>query len=440
LRRDVIFQSQRKRRDAIGHEAELRRKELAATAIQSKQRGRLARKLTADLKRNVIFHKQKERKQEIAEQVEFQRRSSPISPRSPKQTDATDEEQSRLRAEIESLRAADHELRARLQQSDEELQKLKQRSSEMEHELQTARAEQTQSRAIKSSGGLNGDELPDFIRNLGSDEVMSYVQGILAENAQLKSQSLQASTSPLSPIQGRMDGSFEASPSPMDLMVAGSPVNVADLRESDGPQQIPPLIELLQAQLEDARICAQVCQAIENLTFTDMGNRQLIVQRGGIEQIMRAMELHRDSALVQRSAMDALWNLSFDDEAVDRVASGSGIERITIAMEQHASIAELQGAACAVFLNLSVRADKRTRLSQAGALDLIFKAMERHASNEEVLEQGCQALYMLAYDQEFRPLVLAAKGRDAAVLAASHNNGAGRARKWGRWLQEVLAF
>ena len=42
--------------------------------------------------------------------------------------------------------------------------------------------------------------------------------------------------------------------------------------------------------------------------------------------------------------------------------------------------------------------------------------------------------------KELRPLVTAAKGHDAARLAASHKSVAGRAQKWGRWLQEVLVL
>merc|ERR1719343_1247463 len=105
-------------------------------------------------------------------------------------------------------------------------------------------------------------------------------------------------------------------------------------------------------------------------------------------------------------------------------------------MRRHGEIAELQGGAAAVFLNLAVRERNRSRIAECGALDLIVAAMQRHATIEEVLEQGCQALYMLAYHQDLRPLVVAAKADTAAALAARYSQGAGRAQKWGRWLQE----
>merc|ERR1719343_769924 len=98
-----------------------------------------------------------------------------------------------------------------------------------------------------------------------------------------------------------------------------------------------------------------------------------------------------------RSGIDALWNLTFDDEAVDRATEAGGIERITEAMRGHADTAELQAGACAVLLNLAVREPNRWRISQSGGIDLIAAAMQRHCQNEEVLELGCQALYMLAH-------------------------------------------
>merc|ERR1719217_1581921 len=187
---------------------------------------------------------------------------------------------------------------------------------------------------------------------------------------------------------------------------------VDSISESDG-YQIRPLLTLLRDHVLDRNACSKVCAALENLTFTDTEHRRTIVQHGGIEAIIAAMDAHKEEGeAVQRPAMDALWNLTFDDDAVDRATDADAIVRIAETMRQHADIAELQASACAIFLNLAVRDSNRSKLCEAGCLGCIAAAMERHYTNEEVLEQGCQALYMLAYHQDLRPLVLAAKGND----------------------------
>ena len=50
--------------------------------------------------------------------------------------------------------------------------------------------------------------------------------------------------------------------------------------------------------------------------------------------LARAMPANGDDDPAPK-AMDALWNLSFDDEAVERVTNGGGIERIVATMKQY---------------------------------------------------------------------------------------------------------
>merc|ERR1719433_558785 len=140
-----------------------------------------------------------------------------------------------------------------------------------------------------------------------------------------------------------------------------------------------------------------------------------------------------------RPCMDVLWNLTFEDEAVEAVTAAGGIEQVIKLMRKHSDEADLLGSACAVLLNLAVREPNRWRIVDGGAVTLVAAAMQQHSQNEEVLELGCQALYMLAYHQDLKPRVLAARGGDAAALAVAYTHGTGHAQKWGRWLQEVLA-
>jgi hypothetical protein len=275
--------------------------------------------------------------------------------------------------------------------------------------------------------------LPDFVWNCGNSEVMAYVQKLVAENAKMKKNINSEDVSQTTPGPSTIEVDQATSETAMAF--------AAGVAESDG-HHVQSLLGLLKKHVDNVQVCSQVCTALETLTFTDAENRCAIVRNGGIEDILTMLRTHEDAeAVLLQPAVDALWNLTFDNEAIERGSEAGAIERIQAVMSKQAAAAELQGGACAVLLNLAVKDQNRWKIVQSGGASLVAAAMERHSTSEEVLEQGCQALYMLAYHQELRPLVLAAKGGDAAALAASlpDSNGTGRARKWGKWLQEVLA-
>merc|ERR1711988_1737455 len=117
-------------------------------------------------------------------------------------------------------------------------------------------------------------------------------------------------------------------------------------------------------------------------------------------------------------------------------APGDNLERFLAVAQKHQDAAELQAGSCAVLLNLAVKEQNRWKIVQLGGVALVSAAMQRHPNSEEVLEQGCQALYMLAYHQDLKPLVLEAQGGEAAQIAARCRSS--RVQKWGQWLEEVL--
>lgn len=318
----------------------------------------------------------------------------------------------------------------------------------------------TSEERFNAVGSNESDEfnLPDFVWNCGNAEVMVFVKKLVAENAQLQKHQREASeqlggqaVSRSLGQEGNSSMTFSMSPekgsAPFGSELLDSKTVTPDgaiafasaITENDG-HQVLPLLALLREHAGDAKVCFQACAAFESLTFTDNECRRKIVQNGGVDMILAALERHQDEAAdLLRSAMDALWNLTFDDEAVDRASDAGAIQRVTSVMRKHQDSADLQSGACAVLLNLAVKEANRWKIVECGAVALVASAMQHHSESEEVLEQGCQALYMLAYHQDLRPLVLAAKADDAASLAASYSHGAGRAQKWGRWLQEVLA-
>ena len=57
---------------------------------------------------------------------------------------------------------------------------------------------------------------------------------------------------------------------------------------------------------------------------------------GGVEAILGLLEQDDDDMSLLRPAMDTLWNLTFEEESVDRVTSAGGIRRLFEVMRKQA--------------------------------------------------------------------------------------------------------
>jgi len=285
----------------------------------------------------------------------------------------------------------------------------------------------------------NEFELPDFIWKCGSSEVMGFVQSIMREIAAARK--LRSASGRLRIALGSLGGTPFRSP----ILSAreGRTDSIADLASEIGEQEgnhAMALVARLQEHAEDPQACTRVCIALEKATFTNPETRLAVVRHGGIQAILDVLGLHHEaSGPSLLPAVEVLWNLTFEDEAVDSATAAGAIQRVTALMQANGDEAELLGASCAVLVNLAVQQQNCWKIMEGGSAALVTSSMQRHPDNSELLELGCQALYMLACHQDMRALVRAAGGGHAATLAAASSHSRGQAQKWGRWLQEVLA-
>eukprot|EP00928_Gymnodinium_smaydae_P093617 TRINITY_DN7790_c0_g1_i2.p1 TRINITY_DN7790_c0_g1~~TRINITY_DN7790_c0_g1_i2.p1 ORF type:complete len:1294 (+),score=409.33 TRINITY_DN7790_c0_g1_i2:92-3883(+) len=341
--------------------------------------------------------------------------------------------------------------------AEEQVRKLLQDNCELEHHLKVAKEKEEamkqhaaadQSAEVQYNKSADEFNMPDFVWNCGDAEVMSYVKKLVSEIGELRKE--KQAVSP--PRDGLPRDSIELSPNrdgarlpdtdgALDSSDAGRAAAFLNTVAEGDVHHIEKVLQLLQAHPDDAKVCAQALRAVESLTFTCTETRKNIVMLGGVEAVLRTMEALRDAGdAVLCPAMEALWNLTFEEEAADRLAVLGGVKTVAAAMRSHGDVRDLQCAGCALFLNVASKESRRNQLVEVSAPQLIVSAMQQHSDSEEVLEQGCQALYMLAYHKKYRPAVIDADGAAAAALAASFRSTSHRAQKWGNWLSEVLKF
>ncbi|CAJ1395938.1 unnamed protein product [Effrenium voratum] len=275
-------------------------------------------------------------------------------------------------------------------------------------------------------------------------------QTLLREEAESKAQEASAELEKEKILREETELKAKAATDKREVEVKKAPVPSIKLEEATaesaiafasprdlGGEHVADLLALLNKFQGQVQVVSKVCTALENLTFSDVDVLSAVVQGSGVEMLLSTLQLHEgEEAAMLRSAVDTLWNLTFDEKAVDRATASGAVERLAAVMAKHPTAAELQVGCCAVLLNLAVVEQNRYKIVQCGACSLLASAVETHNGSEEVVEHGCQALYMLAYHNELRPMVLASRGAEAASCAARCQGP--QTQKWGRWLQEVL--
>merc|ERR1711972_136640 len=117
---------------------------------------------------------------------------------------------------------------------------------------------------------------------------MAFVQKLVAENAALKEKQSNIVAPNICPPNHSGEASTSSTiPFNTEGVTADRALAFAStISESDG-HQIKPLLSLLKDHKNDIKVCSQVCEALEGLTFTDTVNRRMFIQQGGIEAIMR---------------------------------------------------------------------------------------------------------------------------------------------------------
>jgi len=338
-------------------------------------------------------------------------------------------------AQEERLKQAEAEAterRDQFQAQEERLHKAEAEAAELRDQLQAEsyksavaeRAAAQAAAATATASFVDEDfELPDFAQRCGKTEVIEFARRLASDNAALRRQQQQQSQ----PVQQQA-----VSTTAVEAIAAG-------VAESDG-HQIAPLLALFQEKHSDLQISMKVCSALETLTFKTSEHRMQVVKQGGLKALVDLPDEQQDAGTLLRPAVDTLWNLTFEEEAVDTATKVGAIERLAALMQKHRGEPVLIASACAVLLNLAVREQNRWKIVESGSVGLVASAMQQHSENEELMQLGPQALYMLAYHQELKPAVLAASGSEAAASAAACPHGDGTAQMWGRWLQEVLAY
>jgi len=146
---------------------------------------------------------------------------------------------------------------------------------------------------------------------------------------------------------------------------------------------IPTIIQVMQEFEQIPRVQSYGCQALADLAY-DAQMKDKIAACGGIEVIMRALDLHRTMTETQEYTCTALWNLmSSHARNRDRVMQMGGVQSTLAAMKAHSDSAAVQEEACLVLYNLAYDRDHYRQVMVAeGGPDLVERALDLHSAQD----------------------------------------------------------
>ena len=123
------------------------------------------------------------------------------------------------------------------------------------------------------------------------------------------------------------------------------------------------VVDAMREGASSAVVAKEGCDALNNLAV-DVDNRKSIAEAGGIEMILRMMEVYGTSnAEVAENGCGALRNLAYNDDNKKSIGEIGGIAIILSMMEVHgASNAEVAYYGSAALKNLATNADNKRKI------------------------------------------------------------------------------
>jgi len=196
-----------------------------------------------------------------------------------------------------------------------------------------------------------------------------------------------------------------------------------EIGEKGGVTQV---LKAMQQHIEVRRMLSASLAALSALTLSDEENRALAAGLDAIPSVLAAMRSHQDSAVVQMHACTALANLMdqsrcFKGGPSDKtvVAELDGLEAIIEAMVAHPAEADMQEAACAAIEQLVVgNRENQLLVSAEDGVHWVVTAMQKHTDAAGVQALGCSSLSALVDNCPANKKVVAATGGIKVVLQA----------------------
>ena len=222
-----------------------------------------------------------------------------------------------------------------------------------------------------------------------------------------------------------------------NLCVGNNDDNKQRIAQAGGVQAV---VQAMNGHPSAELLVEHACTALTYLCLTNTktddktsaDRRVLLVQAGGIETILNALQCHPTAAVLLKYACWALHILCADnDDNRKLVAQSGGVQAVVKAMKEHSSDKPLLDHCCILLAQLSTHVDKqnseesagrRVLIGQAGGVEAVIHAFERHPSGAVLGKHPCTALQSLCVANDDNRRRLAQVGGVETLLKGMNDN------------------
>lgn len=199
------------------------------------------------------------------------------------------------------------------------------------------------------------------------------------------------------------------------------------------------ILRLMKAQQASVKIQFRACRALCNLGYESEEIQLQMVGQGGIPVVLSAMEKHLSSSKVQAEGCGVLCNLAANNESnFKSILAHGGISAIVQAMSMHGSQLSVLYKGCCALCSLTMTTDSHSQAVEEGAASTVIKSMLMHPDHHDLLYKGCGVLANLSQTPKFASMI--AKQGGVAAIVKGLTGPASDCRLQGKGLRALCAM
>jgi len=160
------------------------------------------------------------------------------------------------------------------------------------------------------------------------------------------------------------------------------------------------VLTVMDRHLHVPGIQAMACWSLVNFALSSTC-KTLLVEKKGVDRVLRAMETHPLELQVQFRGLFALINLVVPDTPGQQPDNLEVIiERVLAAMQTFMHQPMLVNRGCLVLQNLSLNELNYSQLKRSSAKELLLQALVKHGVSDSMLKQSARATMMRLYGED----------------------------------------
>eukprot|EP00957_Ditylum_brightwellii_P050463 3826733-Ditylum_brightwellii.AAC.1 len=163
------------------------------------------------------------------------------------------------------------------------------------------------------------------------------------------------------------------------------------------------LLSAMYSFPDECVLQGEACRALRCICSDSDNAREFASLKRAISMIIKAMDRHRGSVIVQEMACGLFTNLVVIGESQAHIIANGGLDAVSTAMRSHPREKAIQVAFTSLLCYFSACKDGIGSISSSGVLNAVISAMHSNAESEEIQTDACCIFWNLLSNPRTHP-------------------------------------